>query len=135
MKYSTNYLTVKKWRKLHPDKLKEQSARHHLKHRDEDLARSRKRRARLRLTCLVHYSGGKMECACCGIKETMFLSIDHIAGGGDKHRRSLFGKWRGAMYHWLIENNFPTGYRVLCFNCNCARGFFGYCPHEREKSG
>jgi hypothetical protein len=23
------------------------------------------------------------------------------------------------------------GYRVLCHNCNLARGFYGYCPHEK----
>jgi hypothetical protein len=22
------------------------------------------------------------------------------------------------------------GYRVLCQNCNAARGLYGYCPHQ-----
>jgi hypothetical protein len=22
---------------------------------------------------------------------------------------------------------------VLCFNCNCAKGFYGSCPHDAER--
>jgi hypothetical protein len=33
------------------------------------------------------------------------------------------------MYAYLIRNNFPEGYRVLCHNCNQSLGYFGYCPH------
>jgi hypothetical protein len=35
------------------------------------------------------------------------------------------------MYVWLRDNGWPEGYRVLCHNCNSARGLYGYCPHER----
>lgn len=34
-------------------------------------------------------------------------------------------------YKWLEHNHFPPGFRVLCHNCNQARGFYGYCPHEK----
>jgi hypothetical protein len=30
----------------------------------------------------------------------------------------------------LIRHDFPPGFRLLCFNCNCVRGQRGYCPHE-----
>ena len=29
---------------------------------------------------------------------------------------------------WLIKNDFPPGYQVLCFNCNYAKTAFGKCP-------
>lgn len=35
-------------------------------------------------------------------------------------------------YHWIKRNGFPAGFRVLCLNCNFARGIYGRCPHERE---
>jgi hypothetical protein len=33
----------------------------------------------------------------------------------------------------LIKENFPKEYQILCFNCNLALGFFGYCPHRPWK--
>ena len=34
------------------------------------------------------------------------------------------------LYKILRARGFPLGYRVLCHNCNLARGFYGYCPHS-----
>ncbi len=31
---------------------------------------------------------------------------------------------------WLITNNFPKGFQILCWNCNYAKGVFGECPHK-----
>jgi hypothetical protein len=81
----------------------------------------------------AHY--GK-QCACCGIAIFEFLSLDHIDGGGCKHRKSLGGDGRGSrFYRWIVKNNYPEGYQTLCYNCNCARGFFGYCPHKENNDG
>jgi hypothetical protein len=77
-----------------------------------------------------HYGNGK--CACCGETCLEFLSLDHIAGGGAIHRKEVGGGGI-KMYYWLIANDFPEGYRVLCHNCNQAIGAYGYCPHERER--
>jgi len=87
------------------------------------------RKTKIKFEVLNHYSNGTMQCACCGEKYIEFLSIDHVAGGGSKHRKKIKV---GDFYFWLIKNNFPTGYRVLCMNCNSSIGFHGYCPHERE---
>ena len=74
---------------------------------------------------------GGYVCACCGETTREFLTIDHIHGGGSKHRKSLPG---GHLYTWLRANNFPSGFRVLCYNCNIARSRdCGVCPHERIK--
>lgn len=67
-------------------------------------------------------------CACCGEREFMFLCIDHVDGGGNKHRATI----KGDFYRWLIENNFPPGFQTLCHNCNMAKGLYGHCPHERN---
>lgn len=73
------------------------------------------------------YGGAK--CACCGITDLVFLTIDHIDGSGAKHRKS--DRSAVKIYRWLYRRNFPEGFRVLCMNCNWARRF-GPCPHTLE---
>lgn len=89
---------------------------------------------KLRLEVIKAYGGC---CACCGEKRLEFLAVDHINGGGTKHRKELNkGKNRGgrAFYHLLRRSGWPAGYRILCHNCNMAMGMYGYCPHQREAS-
>jgi hypothetical protein len=86
--------------------------------------------ARQRLVVLQHYSADKLVCGCCGEATYEFLTIDHINNDGAAQLK-LYGK--GKLYRWLIKNNFPEGYRVWCYNCNCARGRYGHCPHERMR--
>jgi hypothetical protein len=95
--------------------------------RAEVLEQCRQRHHRFKMEVLGHYGGA---CACCGESQHEFLSIDHINGGGGKHRAEI--NRRGVnFYRWLKQNDYPEGYRVLCHNCNQARGYLGYCPHER----
>lgn len=65
-------------------------------------------------------------CACCGLDEYVFLAIDHINDDGAEHRRKIGGS--GALVTWIIKNNFPAGFQILCHNCNFAK-FHGGCPH------
>jgi len=58
-----------------------------------------------------------MKCKKCGFDNVDALSIDHIHNGGNKHRRELNSKAGYNFYWWLIKNNFPKGYQVLCMNC------------------
>lgn len=92
-------------------------------------ARARRESINLRLAAISIYSGGTNACACCGETEYEFLAIDHIAGGGRRHKAAI-GKRGNGFIRWLARRSFPSGYRVLCHNCNCARGFYGFCPHE-----
>jgi hypothetical protein len=57
-----------------------------------------------------------------------FLTMDHINGGGNQHRKKI----KESIYRWLYHNNFPSGFRVLCANCNMSYGLFGYCPHKKS---
>lgn len=83
---------------------------------------ARKHRAE-REACFQKYGG---VCACCGEHRYEFLAIDHINGGGIRHRKQLKIT---KIARWLARNGFPDGYRVLCHNCNMALGQYGYCPH------
>lgn len=93
--------------------------------REEINAKGRKRTRQRRLGVLSHYGG---KCACCGETTFEFLAIDHINGGGGEHRRKI-GK--SETVKWLIKNNYPEGFQVLCHNCNLAKGFYGECPHQK----
>jgi hypothetical protein len=76
-----------------------------------------------------------MECSCLGCKEDVFefLTIDHINGGGGRHRAEVGSGNR--FYRWLIKNGFPEGFRTLCYNCNNGIRITGdVCPHERQAS-
>ena len=76
---------------------------------------------------LSHYCKGDIKCECCGEKILEFLCLDHIEGGGTKHRKSI---GISSTYFWIIRNDYPKGFRVLCHNCNQAIGSYGECPHK-----
>lgn len=86
---------------------------------------------RLRRDVFTAYGG---KCECCGIDEEMFLTIDHIDGNGNQHRKEVLGSHLMAgthFYRWLRQNGYPEGFRVLCFNCNMGRHRNGgICPHK-----
>jgi hypothetical protein len=76
--------------------------------------------------------GGK--CRCCNEDKLEFLTLDHTNNDGRKQRKEL-GIYGIAFYYWVRKQNFPSYLQVLCYNCNCAKGHKGYCPHEKEIKG
>lgn len=82
-----------------------------------------------RARCLEVY--GNNECCCCGEREQQFLTVDHANNDGAAHRRSIGGVNSGTIYSWLRRNGFPSGFQILCYNCNCGRHRNGgMCPHK-----
>ena len=120
-------LKGEQYRKKYPDKIKE----YYQNNKNRFLIYNRKQSRIKRLEVLSYYSKGKLKCNCCGEMTYEFLSIDHIIGGGGKHRRLLRGR---NFYLWLVKENFPKGYQVLCHNCNQAKGLYGKCPHQKYES-
>ncbi|HEA68231.1 MAG TPA: hypothetical protein ENI07_15635 [Desulfobacterales bacterium] len=107
---------------------REKSKEYYWKNRDKILAQ-KKAKDREAKEIVVKAYGGK--CECCGESIIEFLTIDHINGDGHLHRRKV-GKGR-KIYQDLINLGFPKdNYRLLCFNCNITRGFYGYCPHHPD---
>jgi hypothetical protein len=85
-----------------------------------------------RLICLIHYGGDPPKCVCCGETNILFLTIDHINSSGTEQRRNI--GWGTVFYTWLIKNNFPEGYQIMCWNCNCGKQMnHGICPHKVVK--
>lgn len=65
-----------------------------------------------------HYSNGENKCALCGFADLDYLEIDHLDKSGSKHRKENNLSGGVATYRWLIRNNYPQGFRVLCRKCN-----------------
>lgn len=57
-------------------------------------------------------------CAICGESTYKFLCLDHIDGGGMKHRQENQQVRGCSVYQWCKMNNYPPIFRVLCYNCN-----------------
>lgn len=87
------------------------------------LERSRAYWHQRRLTVIKHYGG---RCCCCESTQSEFLDVDHIDGGGTKHRNSVDQHF----YDWIIASNFPNNLQLLCANCNRGKSKFGSCPHS-----
>ena len=89
---------------------------------------SRQFRAELKEKVLRHYSP-QLECQCskCPYPKPgmQFLSLDHINGRGEHDR-----KVRRRLYQWIKNEKFPSGFQVLCFNCNLGKRQNLICPHN-----
>ena len=139
---------MKRYRKEHPEKFKDAREKYKLGHpkwwdkynspeksavwKNEhplaDKSHKAKYTRKVKAVCFTHYGG---KCNCCGESCMEFLTIDHINGGGTKHRKSLGIPTGFPFYIWLIKNNFPEGFQVLCYNCHMAKTYYGYCPHAK----
>ena len=94
-------------------------------------ASHKKTRDRLRDMVLNGYGH---KCACCGESRMEFLAIDHKNNDGNHERRKMGTNYLIKTRRKIVRENFPDTYQLLCHNCNCAKGFFGYCPHEKERA-
>jgi hypothetical protein len=86
-----------------------------------------------RLRIISHYSNGKSCCYRCGNTDLRVLSIDHINSGGCKHTKELI-KQGTNLYTWIIKNNFPSGFQILCMNCQWIKRYEKQeIPHQRKQ--
>ena len=82
----------------------------------------------LKIQAIAKYGGA---CACCKVKDWEFLTIDHVDGGGNAHRKAIGNNGGYHFYLWLREHGYPPRYRVLCMNCHLSISKYGYCPHQK----
>ena len=113
----------------------------------ENKAKKNKIRLDKRLKVLQYYSKRLSKsdipcCNCCGQNShTEFLAIDHIAGkkqmDSEPELRKIgySSKLDGStLVKWIMDNDFPEGFQILCTNCNSAKGYSkdNKCPHESK---
>ena len=107
-------------------------------------AGQKEHRENIRLKVLQYYSKHLSKsdipcCRCCGEKShNEFLALDHIAGKKEMDSEPELVKLGYSsslkslpLLTWIIKNNFPKGFQILCHNCNMAKGFYGKCPHQK----
>lgn len=81
----------------------------------------------IRLSIIKKYGG---KCVCCGETVFEFLTIDHVQKDGQKHEKTHNGD-RLSMYREIAKSPVNKNkFQILCWNCNCAKGSYGKCPHE-----
>lgn len=101
----------------------EKNRERHLKNKREYKKRYGKRNF---LEAIEHY--GNSRCFCCDESEILFLTLDHIDGGGNQHRKH---ENIAHLATWAKKNNWPPIFRVACRNCNYAiYRNNGVCPHQ-----
>ena len=110
IKDSPKAMKMKIFRVAHPEKAMEQYIYQRDKHRQ------------LKVDVMTHYGKGECACVICSENRLDCLSIDHIEGGGNKHRKTTL-RSTGSFYKWLKTNDYPEGYQTLCMNCQFAKRF------------
>lgn len=97
--------------------------------KQKNAVRNKDKRIKQKFTIIQHYGG---KCQMCGETDMDVLGIDHIYGSGTRHRKELTQKGT-TFYRWIVKNNYPTGFQVLCFNCNFKKHLSdGVCPHKQR---
>ncbi|KKM23300.1 hypothetical protein LCGC14_1616610 [marine sediment metagenome] len=121
----------RKWREAHKEHIREYNIRYNESHQEQNRAYSypydpekkkkehEKYNLALRQEVLTHYGDGKLACVICGENKLLCLTIDHINGGGNKHRKALGLRAGMEFYRWLRKQGYPLGFRTLCRNCQC----------------
>ena len=79
-----------------------------------------------RVKVFTHY--GKV-CCICGFSDTRALTVDHSNQRGNKHVVNGKRLTSYQLCRWLVANDFPVGFRVLCANCQ----FIVYHDHTDGK--
>ena len=154
--YLKNAEKIKRKKKIRDAKPENKAKIKEYANRPEVKARTKKRKAspiyrkrnndyriKQRIIVLKHYSKDISNssipcCNCCGLNSHVgFLAIDHIAGKRqmDTESQLLALKYRsdmnpGTLINWMIRNDFPKGFQILCHSCNVAKRDNGKCPLE-----
>lgn len=117
----SNYKDIEKRRKT--------MLAHYHRNREKYIVMQREYRRRIKKMCYIAYGG--YICNCCGITEPSMLCLDHIENDGYQNRKEIGYKGGIGIYLWLVRNQFPPGFQVLCYNCNQSKRVNnGTCFHK-----
>ena len=90
------------------------------RYREKHLVSCKRLYYKKRKQVIEHYCPDGGKCVKCGFNDIRALSVDHINGGGSKHRKELNGV---SIYKWLVDNDFPPGFQILCMNCQFIKRY------------
>jgi hypothetical protein len=119
----------RKWKKLNRDKVSAYNREYRLKNLDEIKPKQNARNlAKYYELKTLFYDMYGRKCMCCGETRAEFLTIEHKQGRDGKH----VGASGTRLLTLCTKEYRPDLYEVLCWNCNCSKGKYGYCPHNEE---
>jgi len=140
-------INAKQYRDRSDVKAKQKARTQTLEYKSKKNAKEKIKNNKERLRVIKYYSlklsmSDTPCCKCCGENfHVDFLALDHIAGRKKMNTepklldKGYSSKLRGKGLHsWIIKNNFPEGFQILCSNCNFAKGMTknnNVCPHEK----
>jgi len=112
------------------DKRNEKSRLFHLMNKDNPKYKERNRnfqkssRLKIKLEAFNQYSpNGVIKCAKCGFSDIRALGLDHINNDGIAHKKTINPRnprrvTGTLVYRDLKKKGWPTGFQILCYNCN-----------------
>lgn len=132
-KYGSQAEYNRQWRAKNPERVSTYSRTSYLKHKQTLTAKQKRYRRSVWLSIVEHYG---QRCACCGVTQIEFLTIDHKNNDGNLHRQAVgLGH---AYWRHIVNSGYPDYIQILCWNCNRAKGCFlrrrpndvWICPHK-----
>lgn len=99
-----------------PQKRKARSKQYY----EEEGGREKHQAYHLSLKLAAFEAYGGIHCVWCGFHDHRALNLDHIEGGGSRHRRESPSH---TIYLLLKREGYPRGYQVLCANCNSIKKY------------
>ena len=140
------YAYSQAWKKRNPEREKRTRRKLYLKHREKrraygkywnakncDRLRQKNKEYGQKARDQAFQAYGGPICKCCGEVEVRFLSLDHVNNDGAEHRRKDYSSGKG-LHYWVRKMGYPSGFQVLCMQCNFAKGKYGICPHREIKT-
>jgi hypothetical protein len=109
------------WRKTHQKRVKANKHAFYVNNKSEQSLKRTVFKIFLKMTIVFVYSNGKMCCAdpfqihLVPYTNIMGLTVDHFKRTDFDYGQTLYAK--------LIKMNYPSGYQILCVNCNFLKYF------------
>ena len=99
------------------EKIKERVAKYRKENIDKVAAWDKISSNKIKEEIMLHYCNGDIKCKNCLENDIRLLTIDHIEGNGNDHRKKTKCGCGQTMCFWLKKNNFPEGFQILCWDC------------------
>ena len=108
------------WYEENKERCKARTKQYYEQNKDRAKLWRRNRRHRIKIEALTYYGKGTLACVTCGENRLPCLTLDHINGGGRKHREA----WNNqSIYDIVKKEGLPHQYQTLCMNCQFIKKF------------
>jgi hypothetical protein len=72
-------------------------------------------------SCINMYTNGEATCRWCGQGDMDVLCLDHVNDDGKQHAKVSGHRCGQYLFRWLMKNDYPPGFQVLCASCNMKK--------------